>query len=225
MTATATTDTTSTATTATMIAMAIERAKALAARRGVETRAQTLPGLMAALRRGPKREQWAAPPARPPKGIKSISLHGLIASLTSWQGRARQRRHEENAPLVAALLAALGVDETDTVGAVANCYGGRPMESVAAARRYGPKVLLVYGRAEMDRGPYGQGWYRIVADPWRVPYGCKAVLLDRREILQALAAVGGLDSTDRSYLARRQAMRQAADEIRRQAKHRRRRAA
>lgn len=175
--------TTNTATTS-----AIDRARALAARRGVKTSAATLRGILAAIRRagGGRRAadeflKWAHF-----RRIEAARAADIVEDLPRWQGRARERLLAPEAPIMAALAAALGADVTDTIGCVPNAYRGEARQSIAAARRYGDRVLLVYGRAAMPHASYGRGDRRVAADPDRVPRGCRAVLLDRRDLLALL---------------------------------------
>lgn len=136
----------------------ITRAQDLAARRGVATKAKTLRGLLAALR---KRGHTATKPlpgtTTAAKRRCYYSRPADLAALISGhdQGRARTRTHHPFAPLAALISAALGVDVTDTVPMMPNNYRGAAEASYAASARIGKAVLIQYGRATCGKTSYG----------------------------------------------------------------------
>lgn len=157
---------------------AIDRATALAAAKGIKTKAQTLKGLLAAIRKAP------AKPAKPATQARKRWVVGIDKLLDGYnQQPARLRLIDPHAPLLAVVSATVGRDAIGTVGYMPHRYTRQALESVASATRQGGALLVCWGRMEMPRSPYGVGTKPIV------PNGSE--IMRRREITQAIRLPAG----------------------------------
>lgn len=166
-----------------------ERAQNLIDRLGIRTRAQTLSGMLASIRRRAAdvlaARQWPPVPVSrgSAAGMRRISVSALLAECESgqWQARARARTRDDHAPILAALGALVGGCVTDRVDAVPNAYRYPAYSSYASARRYGRVVVLSYGRVQCPRRPYGHGGATCEATP-----GPCSVYVEARDLARLL---------------------------------------
>lgn len=157
----------------------LERAQALAKRRGVKTRATTLPGVLAALRRTPRRAPALLPPSRASTILHRITVPALLEA-RAQSPRDRVRLIADCEPFRAAVRAALGRSVSALIGAVPHCYRGEARESYAVAARYGRAVVADWGRVICPTATRGHGSYEICPSP-----RC-GFIIDARDLLAAL---------------------------------------
>ncbi len=132
----------------------LNRAKKLARRMGVETRAESLKGILRACK-----SASYAPQKFPPKKALPMAPRITPADLARpWkQERARVRRCGPYLPLIQALSAALGAPQIENISNVPNSYRGTAEESVCSAKRQGQAVRVSWERAIMGKTSHGTG--------------------------------------------------------------------
>lgn len=136
-------------------AAVLARAISLAQRLGIQTRANTLKGLIRACQGASLRPQAWPPMKRPLPSSRRLSVAALAKG---WdQKRWRVRTIDPFMPLYRAVQAVLGENYIDTVGAVPNAYRGDAQESVCTAQRVGQAVMVAWDRAEMAHTSHGAG--------------------------------------------------------------------
>ena len=138
-----------------------DRALALAKRLGVKTRATSAKGILAAIRKQPRRTSapvhgTTAPPRR------RLPAGWLLEK--GWQGRARARIAHDAEPLRAALSAALRTEVVGDLDAVPNSYKFRAEGTVVSARRVGQAIIVRKGREACPHNTYGHGGTYFAAD-------------------------------------------------------------
>jgi hypothetical protein len=175
----------------------VERAKVLAATRGIKTSAKTLRGLMAALR-GSKtvsRPGWRSSgkysyydDTQRATANTVVAVADLIKPFN--QGRARTRLIDEHEPLRAAVSAALGDDVIGWIEAMPNSYRAQAEASACSAVRHGDAIHIVWGRFTCPHRPHGHGGKDIIPS--------RDKIVRRRELMQAIRLPHGYRwATDR----------------------------
>jgi len=161
----------------------VQRALALASRRGVKTQARTLTGILKALRKAPSSTPTPARRFSPSPMTKRGDIPALRAGFD--QGRAKTRLINQFAPLAAVVSAALGQDVYANIPHVPHSYRGKAEASYAVAGRFGQAVVYAYGRTTCGHAPYGSGSTVLGATPG---YGYALRAAEVRAILPRLPA-------------------------------------